>query len=145
VNLHPNGFWVVLLKLFASGSRLRLHYWPPSTRKLESPHNHRATFISIPLLGVFEEKRYVEAEGEDYEVLRCHVTSSGGNGNPITSPAGRGNVREVWRGLRFPLVPYRCESDVIHSLVPRTPLALSIIYFRRPERTPRAWIPRSTT
>lgn len=139
-NIHPNGFWIYLVKVFKSGARLRLHYWPSDSNKLESPHDHRSWFVSLPLFGIFEERRYVEAQG-GMVVLKCHATSSGGNGKPLTTPIGRGGVRQISRHWRIPLIPYFCGEKVIHSYVPRSPgPALSLVLFGPHRKVPRAWV-----
>lgn len=140
-NLHPNGFWIYLVKVFSNGARIRLHYWPATTKKLESPHDHRSWFISLPLFGLFEERRYEETEDTNLTVLRCHATTSGGNGRPLSTPMGKGGVKQIFRRWRLPLIPYFCGSSVIHSFVPRSPgPALSIVLFGPPRKVPRAWV-----
>ncbi len=134
---HPNGFLIKLLKTFKNGARIRLHVWPKDTERLATPHDHRTWFISLPLWGRFEERRYRETAG-DLTVLRCHSTS--GNGAPITTPIGKGGVREVSRHRRWPLVPYFCGSDVIHAFVPVGRRGATLVFFGTPRKIPRAWV-----
>lgn len=138
-NLHPNGFWIYLVKAFWNGARLRLHYWPRGEKRLDTPHDHRSWFISVPLWGRFLEKRFVEADGEDFEVLRCHQTS--GNGKPLTTSIGVGNVRQTSQRYRYPFIPYFCGLGAIHALVPKgLGPAITVVLFGPPKKTPKAWV-----
>lgn len=139
-NLHPNGFWIYILKIFWNGARLRIHFWPKGVKRLETPHNHRSWFISIPIWGRFSEHRFVETSGDDFEVLKCHRTTSGKDGS-LTTPIGVGNVKLVSSHKRYPLIPYLCRLDTIHSLVPRSSgSALTIVLFGPHKKTPKAWV-----
>lgn len=139
-NLHPNGFWIYMIKTFWNGARLRVHFWSRGAKRLETPHNHRSWFISLPLWGRFSENRFIETAGEDFEVLKCHRTASGGNGS-MTTPIGTGSVKLVSQHRRCPLIPYLCGSGTIHSLIPRGEgAALTIVLFGPHKKTPKAWI-----
>lgn len=139
-NLHPNGFWVYLIKTFWNGSRIRLHYWPRRVKRLDTPHDHRSWFVSIPLWGRFVEKRFIETPGSDFDVVKCHSTTSG-NGQLLTTPAGVGNVRLMSKHHRYPFIPYFCRLGTIHSLVPLGQrLAVTVVFFGPLMKTPRAWI-----
>lgn len=138
--LHPNGFRIRLLATFRNGMRLRLHTWERGVERLETPHNHRSWFVSVPLWGRFTERRFVESEdGKAYDVRRCHATTS--NGKPFTTPEGQGDLREVSATTRYPFVPYVCRVGAIHSFVPRSiGRAASLVLFGPPKVTPRAWV-----
>lgn len=136
--LHPNGFYLTLLGA-VRGCRIRVHYWPPNTKKLDTPHDHRSWFVSLPVWGVLDERRYEEVEAVDLEVHACHATARRGS---LTNKVGLGGVREVARKLRLPLVPYLCRVGVIHSLVPKTKRALTLVVFGPDRVTPRAWLKR---
>lgn len=140
--LHPNGFLIRLLHTFSNGIRLRIHTWPRGERRLDSPHDHRSWFVSIPLWGKFIERRFEGGGGKSrYDVLRCHSTSS--NGIPVTSPDGFGSLTEVSRQKRYPLIPYLCPAGAIHSLVPEKPgFAATIVLFGPPRTIPRVWLSR---
>jgi hypothetical protein len=151
--LHPNGFLIRLLKTFKNGMRLRLHTWPAGEARLETPHDHRSWFVSLPLWGRFVEKRFVEVQPtvtdialredlEHFTVLRCHSTS--GNGAPITTPEGKGWLVEERTRVRLPLVPYFCPVDALHSFVPASPgFAASLVLFGPPKQVPRAFVKES--
>jgi hypothetical protein len=140
-NLHPNGFWIYMIKIFWNGARLRIHFWPKNVERLDTPHNHRSWFISIPLWGRFSEKRFVETSGNNFEVLKCHRTASGGNGS-LTTPIGTGSIRLVSQHRRWPLIPYLCRLGTIHSLVPKSNgTAFTIVLFGPHKEAPKAWIP----
>lgn len=138
--IHPNGFWIAILAAFR-GLRLRLHYWPPDSKILDTPHNHRSWFISLPLWGVLEEWRFELDDGDDYRVLRCMSTSS--RSGPATQPAGTGSVKPVKRRFRLPLIPYFCPASAIHSTIPRTNRVVTIVLFGKHQKVPRAWIKQS--
>jgi hypothetical protein len=138
--LHPNGFTIRLLAMWSNGMRLRFHTWNAEDSTTDSPHDHRSWFISIPLWGRFVERRYQEVAGDDRQVLVCHATSSG-NGNPLTSPAGTGSVKEVSKTTRYPLIPYYCSVDTIHSYVPaKQGFAASLVLFGPNKKTPKVWL-----
>ncbi len=141
---HPNGFVVKLLATLPFGMRLRLHWWPVGGRRLDSPHDHRSWFVSLPLMGSFVERRYrearpgAEAGSEEFSVLRCDPT--GGNGSPRCEAAGRGRLELVGFSRRRWL-PYFCPGSAIHSFLPSGPgFAASLVLFGPPRKTPRAWI-----
>lgn len=139
--LHPNGFTIRVLRVFGNGMRVRLHRWPPSAARLDTPHDHRSWFVSVPIWGTFIERRFREESraSADYVVLRCHSTS--GNGNPITSRERRTGLIEESVSMRLPLVPYYCPADVIHSFVPMGDgFAASIVFFGPNKKTPRAFV-----
>lgn len=138
-NIHPNGFWVYLLKTFWNGARIRLHYWPRGQKRLDTPHNHRTWFVSIPLWGLFTEKQYVEVEGDNFNVVKCHSTTSGSS--VLTTPVGKGNVCQTKSKIRIPLLPYYCGMESIHSFTPigKGP-AVTLVLFGPPKKTPKAWI-----
>ncbi len=138
-NMHPNGFWVFLLKSFENGLRLRIHYWPRGATRLKTPHDHRSWFVSLPLWGLFREVRYAEVEGSAFRVINCASTTS--NGRAITTEAGRGNLTPISTHHRIPFVPYFCGVGVIHSLQPVFDgPAVSLVLFGRHRRRPKAWL-----
>lgn len=141
--LHPNGFAIRLIAIFQSGMRLRLHTWAEGISRLDSPHDHRSWFISIPLWGTFREKRYREVPGDKMNILVCHATSSG-NGEPLTQPGGTGEVEEVSSHTRIPFVPYFCSVDTIHSLVPKKDkFAATLVLFGPNQKVPKVWLPKN--
>lgn len=121
--------------------RIRLHIWPSGVKRLDSPHDHRSWFISLPLWGVFEEKKYIETDtGEEYDVVKCHATTSG-NGKPNTTPHGKGGLVKISSKTHWPLVPYICRRGEIHSFMPKSRgYAASIVLFGTPGVTPKAWL-----
>ena len=140
--LHPNGFYLTLLGSIR-GCRIRIHYWPPETEKLDTPHDHRSWFVSIPLWGLLEERRFEAIEGDGLEIHRCSATTAG-NGKPITRKVGLGDVRQTRRTMRFPFIPYLCPVDAIHSLVPKTRRALTLVVFGPNKKAPKAWLKKET-
>jgi len=143
--LHPNGFVIRLLCAFRNGMRLRLHTWPTGVPRLESPHDHRSWFISIPLWGSFLERRYREEPSDtSMDVQRCHATTSG-NGTPHVTFERTGGVAEVMTTMRRAFMPYFCPADAIHSFAPTSPrFAASLVLFGPPKRTPRVWLARTS-
>jgi len=138
-NLHPNGFVIRLLRTFKNGMRLRLHTWPKHERRLDTPHDHRSWFVSLPLWGQFIEKRYEEnTRGVPVEILRCHSTS--GNGQPITTSEGHSALVERSSRVRRAGVPYFCPAEAVHSFVPTTSFAASLVLFGPQKQVPRAFV-----
>ena len=127
---HPLGLREITL-LNLGGRRVRLHAW--TGHGSEAPHDHRAPFIGIPLLGRFTETRYVRRIGWDHRlvdtwqpdgqerVYRDHGESSGLD------------VDAVY--IRRPLKPYRCPVDAVHTYTPRgRGPHLSLVLLGRPVR-----------
>ncbi len=138
-NIHPNGFWVYIIKAFWNGARIRLHYWPRGVKRLDTPHDHHSWFISIPIWGRFLEKRFTDVKGDTHKILQCH--SSWKNGVPVTKSIGDGSLTITSQRRRYPLIPYFCGSKTIHSLTPcGVGPALTLVFFGAPNKTPRAWI-----
>lgn len=141
-NPHPNGFWIYLVKIFWNGARLRIHFWPKGIKRLETPHNHRSWFISIPIWGIFSEHRFVEVPGNDFDVLKCHRTTSGKDGS-LTTPDGTSSVKIVSSHRRYPFIPYFCRFDTIHSFAPKgSGIGLTVVLFGPHKKTPKAWVPK---
>ncbi len=142
--MHPNGFAVRLLATLPWGMRLRIHVWPEGVERLETPHDHRSWFVSLPLWGTFLEQRFEESDAgddraESYQVLRCHKTS--GNRKPITTPEGTASLRLLHARLRYRLRPYFCPSHAIHSFSPTgSDYAASLVLFGPPKQVPRAYV-----
>jgi hypothetical protein len=97
----------------------------------------------IRLLHVFRNgarlRLHTWPAGESMLVHRCHATTSG-NGKPQTTFECMGGVTEVASVVRRALVPYVCPAGTIHSFVPRSRYAASIVLFGPPRRTPRVWV-----
>src|SRR5947209_8668763 len=79
---HTNGFFKIVLHGSSLHEiKLRLHFWPTgsATHTDADPHNHRWTFLSVPLFGALYEERYrVAAENGHREMheLACSPRSS---------------------------------------------------------------------
>ena len=136
--IHPNGFWIAILATLG-GWRLRLHYWPPDSVKLDTSHDHRSWFLSLPLWGILEEHRFEEAPGDELQILNCNSTTRRAAG-PLTSPAGLGSVRKTRRRFRLPFIPYFCPVNAIHSTLPRTRRVVTLCLFGSHRKVPRAWV-----
>lgn len=136
---HPNGFTVRLLMSFANGARLRLHTWSANRGDRSDPHDHRTWFISIPLWGRFVEYRYKEVAG-NIPTYRCRSTTT--KARLDISRDGQSDVEVTSKHIRYPLVPYFCSQDVIHSYAPmKKSFAASLVLFGPTNgKTPRAWI-----
>ena len=112
---HPIGFRkYVLLSMF--GVRLRLHVWRDGG--VDSRHNHRWWFVSVPLIGRFVETRYQEAAGND--MLKIAVLDEAGrrDSGRVYRKSGLSSLDSEKTRIRYPLIPYYCPIDAIHSLVP---------------------------
>ncbi len=130
ITKHPLGFTkIVLFSLF--GFELRLHYWPRGSLDSRADiHNHRWSFISLPLVGNFKEKvfRVVENEPENalFTKLLCYPERQNGTRDIIKS--GHGLVEKISEQKRRAFRPYYFPALAIHSYEPLEPQrALSIV------------------
>lgn len=137
-SFHPNGFFVRLLHEFKNGARLRLHTWAGQQERSD-PHDHRTWFISIPLWGRFDETRYREVPG-DIPIYHCRSTTS--KERLDIEQNGTSDVEGISTHVRWPLIPYYCPVDAIHTFRPRKNSFSATLVLFGPTRnkTPRAWI-----
>lgn len=129
---HPVGFRkYVVLALF--GYRLRLHVWSDGHGN-DSRHNHRWWFVSVPIIGRFIETRYRETDGESYLKIDVHDKHGVRDGDRRYVAKGKSELEEIARKVRWPLIPYFCPANDIHSLVPhRVGLHISVVFCGRLE------------
>jgi hypothetical protein len=118
--VHPAGFRKVRLLSFA-GYHLRLHVWRGGAHTKEDPHQHRWTLVSLPIWGRFKDSRWKPATGNDY--ARYCATSAGKTliGDHYENNLqliGSDSVSLYKSYIRFPLVPYFCDSNAIHTFEP---------------------------
>lgn len=118
---HTNGFFkIVLHGLSPHEIKLRLHFWPTGSASHTDadPHNHRWTFLSVPLFGALYEERYrVAAKNGQPEMheLACSPRSS--ERIKVTSK----NACHLARYRIYTRRPgelYSCRAGVIHRLFP---------------------------
>lgn len=132
---HVLGFWKLYL-LRAFGYAVRLHVW--SGDGVEDPHDHRWSFVAVPLLGRFEERRYErDDEGDGYTMVGCWPAAAGDRCDAL----GPGGLRRVSTVVRHPLRPYRCRRGVIHAYRPigRGPHVSVVLLARPATRYAVAW------
>ncbi len=102
------------------GAYLRLHIWPAERQEMNLPHDHRWSFLSIPVWGTFRDTRYREAPaGPVYGVFEArHLEASRSGKLPATGQTVR--LAAVTCVIRKPLRPYRVRRSEIHTFVPAT-------------------------
>lgn len=115
--VHPIGFRKYVLLSFR-GYRLRLHVWPKG-EGVDSRHNHRWWFISMPLVGRFVDTRFREVSASG-QYLKINVADRDGvrDGERSYHLKGESDLEVVKRRIRYPLIPYLCRFGEIHSYVP---------------------------
>lgn len=111
---HPLGF-IKLTLLEVAGRRVRLHVWPRNAEPAQDCHNHRWSFVSLPLWGSFIDTRYAVADTTSHLRLTCRPDRGAGR---LVEVDGVGGLVEAARFTRRPLLPYRCRRGEIHSYVP---------------------------
>lgn len=112
---HPLGYRKYYL-LRTRWLSIRLHIWRQGGS--EAPHNHRWSFVSVPLWGRFVETRHRLAEGASHVL---HSTTPDRGRGRLYVEHGAHSVPVVRRRTRWPLVPYRCKIGEIHSFAPKGP------------------------
>ena len=120
--LHPNGFYKLQL-LVCDDVKVRLHYWPASTRSAEENlHNHRWRLASKIMLGELHSEIYREAHPDEAGVetleLRLYRKSRGAH-------AAEGIKRGQCAVKRSALITrcageaYALDTDTLHRIVQR--------------------------
>lgn len=114
--LHPLGFRKRYL-LRAFGYAVRLHVWHGSR---EDPHDHRWSFVAVPLRGTFLEHRWaIRTTGTDWTRYEC-PPGAGGLDRPL-APVGTNGLALRMHRLRRLWRPYRCRLGEIHTYEPVGP------------------------
>lgn len=122
---HPNEFVKFVLQEWPDGSRLRLHVWQRRSPRSDV-HNHRWDFVSMPLVGSFQEHLYEIREGNGV-LLSCNSTTA--DDGVHVQVVGSAGVARVATLLRPAGVPYDCDLTSFHSFTPEgTGLAASLVY-----------------
>ena len=115
---HPNGFKKIIVgSIF--GYRIRIHYWRKGAPKSESRHNHRWWFVSIPLLGRFLDSRYEEVKDGSTMRIKVFDEDDQRDSGRVYTLDGKSGLRLRRSYVRYPLIPYFCSKDEIHSYYPR--------------------------
>lgn len=131
IERHPLGFTKLSLPL-PFGFRVRLHLWFKGAPRSEDRHNHRWSFVSLPLWGHFAELRYAETRGERFMKLDCRPDR--GEGRRYT-PASTSGLVPIDSCTRKPLRFYRCRRGEIHSFRPLgSGFHASLVFLGRPQR-----------
>lgn len=141
---HPNGFTVTLLHSFFNGARIRLHRWYEGRSDTNDPHDHRTWFISVPLWGIFVEKRYKQIAG-DVAIFRCRTDLAKERLNVYQD--GQSGLQLISSKIRLPFIPYFCSQNEIHTVQPvKKGFAASLVLFGPPkDYAPKVWIKKITS
>jgi len=133
---HPLGLHETTL-LNLAGYRIRLHHWTGGGS--HAPHNHRAPFIAIPLLGRYAETRYIRMPGRVYRLIATRQH----DGQPrVSQDTGRrSGLKPAPTQVRRALRPYRCPLDAIHAYRPvgRGPHWSLVLHGRAVRDTSTVW------
>lgn len=136
--LHPLGFWKIYLT--RRPWPVRVHIWLDGQIANEDPHDHRwgsinrrrrkpgIAFVSLPLLGTFDDRRYLRAPGDDWRLVTCRPDR--GDGRMFTDVAPTG-LELLAHHIRRPLLPYICRAGAIHSYVPRGRYGVTVVALGR--------------
>jgi len=135
---HPNGF--VKLVIEDNGTeRIRLHLWTSEfdSKAPSNPdiHDHRWSFVSIPLFGDFEEIKF--RESEDHEITdnsdfkyKYHCYSRGASEWLHLEELNKVALLQFGKTSKFKAEPYFCKAGEIHTLRPlKYPAATIVITY----------------
>lgn len=132
---HPLGYRKLYL-LRTQWFQIRLHLWWTDRRGAsEKPHNHRWSFLAIPLWRSFTERRYLRHDGDSH--VRYATTPPRDGRDRTWRRMGTDRLVQCSSRTRRPWVPYRCRLGEIHAYQPHgTGRHLSLVLMgrtRRPE------------
>jgi hypothetical protein len=130
---HPLGYRKVYL-LRSRWLSVRLHIWLRDRQQAsEAPHNHRWSFVSVPLWGRFTETRH--RRGTEGHYLRQSTVPDRGAGWSYAWTGANGLAVDCTR-TRWPLLPYLCRIGEIHSFAPKGPgWHVSLVLIGREQQT----------
>lgn len=116
-HFHVNGFAKIVL-LRSSNRQIRLHVWPNSRPRPDGDiHDHRWPFTSLPLVGSFEENRYlISDEGLTTNQHICHPRA----GKTWIRLSGYQSIalKQCVHAIRSKAATYYCEAGEIHQFTP---------------------------
>ena len=128
---HPLGLHKFnLVRMF--GYKIKLHLWIPDSSALpEDVHDHVRSFISIPLLGIFREKRYKKVDGSK-ALYACYQENRKGR---RVDKIGEGVAAlQVSSRYRFFPLPYYCHYTVLHGIEPIWKIPFVTLVIGLPQR-----------
>lgn len=133
---HPNGFAKVVLAR-NGGEQLRLHFWSNGATDSSSgdPHDHRWSYVSIPLAGKFTEQRFdITKATRDRYLYLCRPRTD----DQLIALESAGRVHLVQTGdyRRNAGDDYACAAGEVHGFGPsRDELSISLILTSEPVRS----------
>jgi hypothetical protein len=134
--IHANGFAKIVLARSDNGQeQLRLHIWPESsTPDPGDTHDHRWSFVSLPLLGTFSEGRFTETTtGDDRCVYQCD-SRQGREWLTLRGPM-EVKLEQVSAAERQPGESYSCRWGEIHNFGPSSSgVAATLVLVGEPQR-----------
>lgn len=139
---HPVGYMKFVLLDAGPYGNIRLHYWPKGKVGCRGDfHDHRWSFLSIPLLGTFSEERFKRVPGE--KLILCASYPLQKSGEREFKPIGRGALHYENTFLHEPLVPFSGTGGVVHRLFPEKNTPAVSLVFRGPIARDYAevWLP----
>jgi hypothetical protein len=134
---HPNHFAKLILNNDKeAGIKLRLHIWEnplpnQSTKLFSEVHNHRWSFVSIPLLGTFKELRFKEIEEAPpsekvFSVYKYECYPRSQSSQEIKGGA-KVTLLQNEECIRSAGELYFCDAGAVHHYEPITYPAASLI------------------
>lgn len=134
--VHANGFAKIVLARSDDGrDQIRLHVWPDSSAPDPGDvHDHRWSFVSLPLLGAFSESRFTESStGDDRCVYQCHPRQ-GRQWLTLQGPADA-KLEQLSAADRQPGESYDCRWGEIHRFGPSVAgVAATLVLVGAPQR-----------
>ena len=129
---HSNGFSkIVLHEDEVSGIKIRLHVWTDRVDDCDESdlHDHRWSFVSIPLFGHFNERRYTERPVDNGAQKKYkHLCFTRGNSEWLDVKGEKWVSLKLRQNLSRPAKhQYYCKYGVIHSFQPTNFPAASLI------------------
>ncbi|MCF7834352.1 MAG: hypothetical protein K9L98_03460 [Candidatus Pacebacteria bacterium] len=128
---HPNNFFKIILKNF-NNATLRLHVWEkenlPKNDKfsLSDVHDHRWSFVSIPLFGEFRELRFKEIQTDLEGVHNVYKYDFSSKSKEIKG-GSESKLIQIGEYIREKGNLYSCDMGEIHYYEASTYPASTIV------------------
>lgn len=136
--IHLNGFKrLVLFESEDKDIQIRLHVWDEDFKQNKQDdsdiHDHRWSFISYPIQGQFQERKFIEQSGgKFYEKYHCYPRTN--LETAFVELNGISALHEITSKIIETSELNYCDSDEIHQLNPTKLPAMTLLITYNPNK-----------